>query len=164
MEGAPYALGPSLVELIAADGGNDAVDEAFDDPPATTEHMVDPRSYFAGDSAHEVTAPVVPTGGERIGEHDRLGALPLFLLLSERVRALPFHQLVQANESAEPSAAIVTAIERAVSDCRVAWVTRRGGCGRTPACGPRPARRRPYRRPAGPTRRTSGLFPGNGGT
>jgi hypothetical protein len=120
MEGAPYALGPSLVELIAADGGNDAVDEAFDDPPATTEHMVDPRSYFAGDSAHEVTAPVVPTGGERIGEHDRLGALPLFLLLSERVRALPFHQLVQANESAEPSAAIVTAIERAVSDCRVA--------------------------------------------
>jgi hypothetical protein len=240
MEGAPYALGPSLVELIAADGGNDAVDEAFDDPPATTEHMVDPRSYFAGDSAHEVAAPVVPTGGEQIGEHDRLGALPLFLLLSERidplvalsaadgwggdayvvydrrgttcmdvavqgdsardgeellgafeawvsagppgaarvrpegdvalvsacdprnrvepsglavealtvptvrvqvmlaagatagdaseafgvadcfVRAVPFRQLVKANESSEPPAAVMTAIERAVADCRVA--------------------------------------------
>ena len=88
MEGAPYALGPSLVELIAAEGGNDAVDEAFDDPPATTEHMIDPRSYFADDSAQEVTAPVVPTGGNQIGEPDRLGALPLFLMLSERIDPL----------------------------------------------------------------------------
>jgi hypothetical protein len=88
MQGAPYALGPSLVELIAAEGGNDAVDDAFEDPPATTEHMVDPRSYFAGDAAREVSAPVVPTGGEQIGEDDSLGALPLFLLLSERIDPL----------------------------------------------------------------------------
>jgi hypothetical protein len=87
-EGAPYALGPSLVELIAAEGGNGAVDEAFDDPPATTEHMVDPRSYFAGDPALEVAAPVVPTGGEQVGEDDSLGALPIFLLLSERIDPL----------------------------------------------------------------------------
>jgi hypothetical protein len=88
MQGAPYALGPSLVELIAAEGGNDAVDDAFEDPPASTEHMVDPRSYFAGDSAAEVTAPVVPTAGDQIGEPDRLGALPLFLLLSARIDPL----------------------------------------------------------------------------
>jgi len=88
MQGAPYALGPSLVELIAAEGGNDAVDDAFADPPASTEHMVDPRSYFAGDSADEVTAPAVPTGGDQIGEDDRVGALPLFLLLSERIDPL----------------------------------------------------------------------------
>jgi hypothetical protein len=88
MEGAPYALGPWLVELIAADGGNDAVDEAFDDPPTTTEQMVDPRSYFSGQSAHDVAAPTVPSGGERIGQDDSLGALPLFLLLSERIDPL----------------------------------------------------------------------------
>jgi hypothetical protein len=88
MQGAPYALGPWLVELIAAEGGNDAVDDAFEDPPASTEHMIDPRSYFAGDSADEITTPVVPTGGEQIGEDDRLGALPLFLLLSERIDPL----------------------------------------------------------------------------
>ena len=88
MQGAPYALGPSLVELIAAEGGNDAVDDAFEDPPASTEHMVDPRSYFAGDSADEVAAPVVPTGGDQIGEPDRLGALSLFLLLSARIDPL----------------------------------------------------------------------------
>ena len=88
IQGAPYALGPALVELIAAEGGNDAVDDAFEDPPASTEHMVDPRSYFAGDSADDVTVPVVPTGGEQIGEDDRLGALPLFLLLSERIDPL----------------------------------------------------------------------------
>jgi hypothetical protein len=88
MQGAPYALGPSLVELIAAEGGNEAVDDAFEDPPASTEHMVDPRSYFAGDAADEVAAPVVPSGGDQIGEGDRLGALPLFLLLSERIDPL----------------------------------------------------------------------------
>jgi hypothetical protein len=88
MAGAPYALGPSLVELIAAEGGNDAVDDAFDDPPTTTEHEVDPRSYFAGDRALEVTAPDVPSGGDQIGEHDSLGALALFLLLSERIDPL----------------------------------------------------------------------------
>jgi hypothetical protein len=88
MQGAPYALGPSLVELIAAEGGNDAVDDAFGNPPASTEHVVDPRSYFAGDSPDEVTAPVVPPGGDQIGEDDRLGALALFLLLSERIDPL----------------------------------------------------------------------------
>jgi hypothetical protein len=88
MEGAPYALGPSLVELIDADGGNSAVDEAFDDPPTTTENMIDPRSYFSGEAAHDVTAPTVPSGGEQIGEDDSLGALPLFLLLSERIDPL----------------------------------------------------------------------------
>jgi hypothetical protein len=88
MEGAPYALGPWLVELIAADGGNSAVDEAFDDPPRTTEQMVDPRSYFSGQSALDVAAPSVPSGGEQIGEDDSLGALPLFLLLSERIDPL----------------------------------------------------------------------------
>jgi hypothetical protein len=88
IEAAPYALGSSLVELIAADGGNDAVDEAFGDPPTTTEHMVDPRSYFAGDPASDVTAPVVPDGGDQIGETASLGALPVFLLLSERIDPL----------------------------------------------------------------------------
>lgn len=88
MEGAPYALGPWLVELIVADGGNGAVDEAFDDPPTTTEQMVDPRSYFSGQSAHDVAAPTVPSGGDQIGDDDSLGALPLFLLLSERIDPL----------------------------------------------------------------------------
>jgi hypothetical protein len=88
MGAAPYALGPSLVELIAAEGGNRAVDEAFDDPPATTEHMVDPRSYFAGDDAREVPTPDLPTGGVQVGETDSLGALALFLVLSERIDPL----------------------------------------------------------------------------
>jgi hypothetical protein len=88
MEGAPYTLGPSLVELIAADGGNPAVDDAFHHPPTTTEHMFDPRSYFSRESAHDVAAPAVPGGGEQIGEGDSLGAMPLFLLLSERIDPL----------------------------------------------------------------------------
>jgi hypothetical protein len=85
---APYALGPSLVDLIAADGGNAAVDDAFEDPPASTEHMVDPRAYFGGDGAHHIAAPDVPDGAEPVGEEDSLGALTLFLLLSERIDRL----------------------------------------------------------------------------
>jgi hypothetical protein len=87
-QAAPYALGAPLVELIAAEGGNHAVDEAFDDPPATTEHMVDPRSYFDGDSMRDITAPDPPAGADRIGEEGNLGALALFLVLSERIDPL----------------------------------------------------------------------------
>jgi hypothetical protein len=88
LQAAPYALGPSLVELIAADGGNHAIDAAFDDPPATTEHMVDPRSYFEEDRASGVEVPEMPEGAEQIGEDDSLGALGLFLVLSERIDPL----------------------------------------------------------------------------
>lgn len=85
---APYVLGQPVVDIIASDGGNTAVDEAFDDPPASGEHLFDPRSYFADDAPADVDTPDVPDGAERIGTADELGATTLFVLLSERIDPL----------------------------------------------------------------------------
>ncbi len=88
MFAAPYLLGQPLVELIAEEGGNDAVDEAFLDPPASTEHLFDPRSYFDGDEPQDVDAPEAPDGADLFGDASELGAITLFVMLSERIDVL----------------------------------------------------------------------------
>ena len=84
---APYVLGDPFVALVAADGGNRAVDDAFASPPASSEHLIDPGSFFAGDAPVDVDDPDPPDGAERVGEPDVLGAVGLFVLLSERLDA-----------------------------------------------------------------------------
>jgi hypothetical protein len=88
MFAAPYVLGQPVVDIIASDGGNTAVDGAFDDPPASGEHLFDPRSYFAGDEPADLDTPDLPDGAERVGLPDALGATTLFVLLSERIDPL----------------------------------------------------------------------------
>ena len=85
---APYALGQPLVELIAEEGGNEAVDDAFSEPPTSSEHLFHPLSYFDGDAPQEVDTPEVPAGADRFGEASELGAITLFVMLSERIDAL----------------------------------------------------------------------------
>lgn len=84
---APYVLGDPFVALVAADGGNRAVDDAFASPPASSEHLLDPGSFFAGDAPVDVAVPDLPGGAERVGEAEVLGAVGLFVLLSERLDA-----------------------------------------------------------------------------
>ncbi len=88
MFAAPYVLGQPIVDLIAEGGGNDAVDEAFGDPPGSSEHLFDPRSYFGDDTPVDVDEPEIPPGGDEIGEADSLGATTLFVMLSERIDPL----------------------------------------------------------------------------
>ncbi|MGH9004321.1 MAG: hypothetical protein ACRDYV_14445, partial [Acidimicrobiia bacterium] len=56
----PYIVGGPLVDLIAGSGGNAGVDDAFADPPSTSEQYFDPRAWFDGDDGREVEAPEVP--------------------------------------------------------------------------------------------------------
>jgi hypothetical protein len=86
--GAPYALGQPMVELIVEDGGNAAVDAAFDEPPTSSEHLFDPRSYFADDAPADVDGGDLPDGAEQIGLRDELGATALFLMLADRIDPL----------------------------------------------------------------------------
>lgn len=64
-----YVLGQSLVEAVWADGGTDAVDALFTDPPIDTLAMLDPWGFIEGDNdrpdANEVVAPA---GADVIGE------------------------------------------------------------------------------------------------
>jgi len=84
---APYAFGEPLVTLLALSGGNDEVDRAFEDPPVTSEQLIDPRALFAGDEAVDVDTPEIPDGGDRLGRAGELGATTLLVALAERIDA-----------------------------------------------------------------------------
>jgi hypothetical protein len=49
--------GQSFVQALADDGGNAAVDEAFDHPPRTTEEIAEPDTYLEGVPPLEVETP-----------------------------------------------------------------------------------------------------------
>jgi hypothetical protein len=77
--GAPYLLGEPFVEQVVADGGDDALAEAFADPPRTSEQLLDPDRYLAGEQAVEVPVPEV--AGEVVDE-GVVGQLVLTLMLA----------------------------------------------------------------------------------
>ena len=84
----PYIVGGPLVDLIAGAGGNAGVDEAFADPPSTSEQFFDPRAWFDRDDGEDVDAPDVPDGAREVGEPGPLGAATLYVMLVERIDPL----------------------------------------------------------------------------
>jgi hypothetical protein len=64
--GFPYSVGPPFVAALLAAGGEDRVDDAFRVPPVTSEHIVDPEAWLAGEGELEVARP--EPGGEVIDE------------------------------------------------------------------------------------------------
>jgi len=81
---APYALGEGLLLALDGDGGNARIDEAFEDPPATEEHLLDPWAFLDGEDPVDVTAPSVPTGEDH-RDTDDFGAVGWYLTLAERI-------------------------------------------------------------------------------
>ena len=56
---APYGLGHDFVVQLIDDGGQQALDGAFAAPPRTSEQVIDPASYEAGEGGIEVPVPAV---------------------------------------------------------------------------------------------------------
>lgn len=82
--GAPYALGEAMLTLAVETDGNDAVDELFENPPTTEEHLYDPWTLLLDDDdARAVTEPKVDDGEEF--DRGDFGALGWYLVLAERV-------------------------------------------------------------------------------
>ena len=77
----PYVVGPSFVDATV-DAGR--LDDAFTDPPTTSEHLFHPESYLAGEGAADVTPPQAE--GDIIDE-GVLGELGLLLMLRRAVPA-----------------------------------------------------------------------------
>ena len=92
---APYAFGEPLVELIAAEGGNAAVDAAFADPPTTAEHMFDPRTYLDRQEPTLLDAPGLPGGVQEQTDSGELGVVDVYLVLADRID--PFAALDAAD-------------------------------------------------------------------
>jgi hypothetical protein len=84
---APYYLGQPFVTMLLNDGGNPAVDEAFDAPPTTEEHLFDPASFLLGE---EGDAPDLDldVDEEDLFEEDTFGSPAWFLVLAERMDPL----------------------------------------------------------------------------
>jgi hypothetical protein len=56
---APYGLGHDFVDELIDEGGQAALDAAFADPPHTSEQVIDPGAYMAGEGGIEVPVPAV---------------------------------------------------------------------------------------------------------
>jgi hypothetical protein len=80
--GAPYQYGPGLVTALRADGGREALDAAFDEPPRTSEQVMHPETYLDGEGRERVEHPAAdgPVAWEGV-----LGELFVQLVLGEQV-------------------------------------------------------------------------------
>jgi len=83
--GAPYALGESLVALVARRTGQHDVDQMFTRPPRTDEHLVDWWTYLNNpDQPRAVPAPKLRKG-EKEFDSGTFGATGWLLMLAERL-------------------------------------------------------------------------------
>jgi len=71
----PYDYGLKFTRALHARGGWESVNQAYENPPTTTEQIIHPEKYFADEKAQSVKEPPVTEGGwekirnERFGEY-----------------------------------------------------------------------------------------------
>ncbi len=81
---APYTDGLVFVHALRKKGGWAAVDQAWRDPPTTTEQILHPEKYLAREGAKPVPAPPAPHNGPTDRVYlDQLGEQGLRLLFEE---------------------------------------------------------------------------------
>lgn len=84
MFGAPYVLGPELVKVLMARGGNSAVDEALRNPPLDELQVFDPYVYFAKTLPQKVAEPALGKVEKRFDGGD-FGAMSWYIVLTQRI-------------------------------------------------------------------------------
>lgn len=81
----PYVQGTAFVDALRAEGGWDRVDAAYADPPASTEQVIHPEKYLAG----EAPVPLALPDGSALGpawatvDENTLGELMVAVLLAD---------------------------------------------------------------------------------
>ena len=85
--GAPYELGPFMIDALRATDGRAGVDAAFRRPPTNDAQMLDPAKLVLNTTARTVKAPKLGAGERRIGESEEFGALSLYIMLASRIPA-----------------------------------------------------------------------------
>ena len=83
----PYQTGATFVQVLHTEGGYDAVNAAYDDPPESTEQIIHPELYLARERPIEVELPadLASSAGEgwTVDAQDTLGELQLRVWLRE---------------------------------------------------------------------------------
>ncbi|MQY62233.1 hypothetical protein GH146_02955 [archaeon] len=77
-----YRYGVEFVKAVYEQGGWDAVDEAYANPPRTTEQIMHPEKYFAQEDALTVEAASV-TGDWNLTKTERFGEYFIFVMLDK---------------------------------------------------------------------------------
>jgi hypothetical protein len=83
----PYVFGPAFVYALERQGGNEAVDRAFEKPPVSEAQVLDPQSYLSGAPVTKVPAPHLQANQKRVDRPDDFGQVSLLMVLGQR---LPF--------------------------------------------------------------------------
>lgn len=78
----PYLEGMTFTCHTYLDGGWSAVDDTYENPPATTAQVLFPERYQSGEKAVDVRAPSGPGGWEML-DSDTFGAADLLFLLED---------------------------------------------------------------------------------
>jgi hypothetical protein len=76
----PYNYGVVFVEALYEQGGWEAVEEAYNNPPNTTEQVIHPEKYFAQEDAQAVEVPQI-TGDWNLTKSDKLGEYFILVML-----------------------------------------------------------------------------------
>lgn len=83
--GAPYALGQTMVDTVAQQGTEHAIDKLFSDTPTHDAALLDPFEVVAGETgARAVPQPELGHGEKKI-DRSEFGALTWYLMLAERL-------------------------------------------------------------------------------
>lgn len=78
----PYSFGPDYINALYEKGGWATVDQAYSNPPNTTQQILQPQEYFNGIDAQPVQAPTLSEQGWTQEKTDRYGEYFIQVMLS----------------------------------------------------------------------------------
>jgi hypothetical protein len=81
--GFPYVFGPILLDAIEDTGDEESVNEAFRTPPVSSEQVLDPAAWLAGDAEPRVVPP--PPAPSVVFDQGVLGLWGIVILLQEQL-------------------------------------------------------------------------------
>jgi hypothetical protein len=87
----PYIFGPDFAARVVQEGGQARIDEAFRSPPTTSEHILHPDKFLAGEGPLAVAEP--PADGE-VFDRGVVGEFGLVLILAEDVSGAELRRAV----------------------------------------------------------------------
>jgi hypothetical protein len=82
---APYLLGEPMIDALRAHDGEEAVHDAFRDPPRTDGQILDPTELILNRTPAKVDAPRLRRSERRLEKATEFGAFGLYFLLASRI-------------------------------------------------------------------------------
>ena len=115
----PYIDGMAFVADIYRAGGFALVNDVFAHPPSSTEHILHPEKYVAGELPIPVDAPTAPPG-HRLATNGRMGELQLGIFLAQCMGVAEAKQIA-TGWGGDAYAIVVDAMQRQGLLIATAW-------------------------------------------